>query len=121
MPAAFDLKRDMFSNLKYFWFIKNFSLHTDTNSPEKAGIQIRIRNTTVKILVSYRLLEQVIPGQDDRPVAALPIHHHAVHVAQLRGVQPGRPELTVLQSQLLELELELKYVYFPSYSYIALL
>ena len=76
----------------------------------------RVRNTANKILVSYRLLEEVIPGQDDGPVAALPIHHHAVHVAQLRGVQPGRPELPVLQSQLLEFELELEYVYFPSYS-----
>ncbi len=107
MPASFITNLDFFKikNLYYYFiFIKNFSMDTDTNSPESPGSHPDFRNTANKILVSYRLLEEVIPGQDDGPVAALPIHHNAVHVTQLRGVQPGRPELTVLQSHLLELE-----------------
>ena len=49
--------------------------------------------------MSHRLLEDVVPGQDDGSVAALPVHHHAVHVGQLGGVEAGRPELALLQDQ----------------------
>ena len=55
--------------------------------------------TTLHIFVSHRLLEDVVPGQDDGSVAALPVHHHAVHVGQLDGVEAGRPELALLQDQ----------------------
>ena len=50
-------------------------------------------------LAPHRLLQNVIPGEDDGSVASLSLHGDAVHLRQLRGVQPGWPELSFLQYQ----------------------
>ena len=50
-------------------------------------------------LAPHRLLQNVVPGEDDGPVASLSLHGDAVHLRQLSGVQPGWPELSLLQDQ----------------------
>jgi hypothetical protein len=48
---------------------------------------------------TYRFFQDVIPGEDDGPVAALPVHHHAVDVRQLCRVEARRPKFALLQHQ----------------------
>ena len=50
-------------------------------------------------MVTHRLLEDVISGQDDGPVASLSVHHQAPHIRQLGAVEPGWPELALLEDE----------------------
>ena len=50
-------------------------------------------------MVTHRLLEDVISGQDDGPVAPLSVHHQTPHIRQLGAVEPGWPELALLENQ----------------------
>ena len=50
-------------------------------------------------MVTHRLLEDVVSGQDDGSVPPLPVHHQAPHVRQLGAVEPRGPELAFLEDQ----------------------
>ena len=56
---------------------------------------IKIKNKT------YRLLQDVVSGENDGTIAALRIHHDAVHVRQFSGVDTSRPKPSILQYKMI--------------------